>query len=475
MSKNRPYLFHEQTQSLCHLCYEDSKIIKVVSAKIIIEEGQVLLLKNCPIHGYSRALLEEDSKYFLDEHLYNKPSTICETQTESKLGCPFDCGLCTDHEQHTCIALIELTQSCNLQCPVCYAFSGPHAGKDSKSQFLELETVSKMLDFYQSTEGGEAELLQLSGGEPTIHPQILDVLRLAKEKGINYVMINTNGLRIASDEEFVKSLAEFKPGFEIYLQFDTLNPETSKKIRGVDLTAIKAKALENLAKYDIPVTLVTTVVPEVNENEIGAILNFGMNTKNVRGVNLQPMAFFGRVPENQSAEKRITLTGVLAKIEKQTSGMIKVSDFVPLPCDVSRVSFTYLVRNGGGFIPFVRNVEAKNLLPHIKNTFVFYPEEIVKSMALNPFASCCNIMDMVKDFGKLFPKSFYIKSKKDRSQYISENTFRISVASFIDVYNFDMRSVKKDCVHMITPDLKKIPFSTFNMIYREKYYNHDAR
>lgn len=459
MIKNqRDYKLVDCTISLCPFC------LKRVDAKIIEKNNSIYILKNCKKHGSQTNILEEDAEYYLKRGQYDKPGSICKTQTKINKGCPFDCGLCPDHEQHTCIGLIEITNKCDLNCKFCYANSG-------KGEFLDLITIGKMMDLFLDSEFGSAEILQISGGEPTMHPKIIDIIKLARDKKIKYVLLNTNGLKIADDEKFAKELSQFKGGFEIYLQFDSFDDKVLESFRGRKMLALKMKAIENLTKYKIPVTLVSTIKRGVNENEIGKIVKFGLDTKYIRGVNFQPLAYFGRLKENEKTDDRITLTGVINNIEKQTNGMIKKSDFISLPCDVDRVAITYLYRQGKEFIPIVRGINAKEYLPVIRNTFKFSPEDFLKDLTESVFSkegSCCSLLDFLGKLKPIIPAGFFLKSKAEKMEYVSENTFRISISSFVDAYNFDLKSIKKECVHIITPDLKKIPFSAYNMLYRKK-------
>lgn len=427
-----------------------------IPAKIIIKHGSVYLEKNCPNHGVSEELLEEDAKYHLLKKEYDKPGTSSQVQTNHQLGCPFDCGLCPQHNQHTCIGLIEVTRNCDLNCPICFA----NAGTD---KFLSLAEIERMMDFYQASEYGQAEILQLSGGEPTTHPQILDILRLAKLKKFKYIMLNTNGLRIATDEEFVKNLHQFSGGFEVYLQFDGFKGTTHQYFRGSDLTQIKRNAIEQLKKYEIPMTLVCTLENGINDSEIGEIITFGIKNKFIRGVNIQPTAYFGRLNRTKSKE-RLTISGILKRIEDQTKRMIHATDFVPLPCNVERVATTYLLKTDEGFIPITRNADIKKYLSLINNTFAFKVEDLLNNVkeSFGNLNQLCQCMSFLKDFQKIVPKRFDIKAKD-----AIENTFRISITSFVDAYNFDIKSMQKECVHMITPDLKRIPFSAYNMIHRK--------
>ena len=457
LSQQKNYQFIESTISLCPKC------LKRVDAKIVLRDEKIFLLKYCHEHGEQEEILEEDATYYLKRLLYTKPGSVSKIQTVRKLNCPYDCGLCPEHEQHSCIGLIEVTNNCDLKCPLCYANSGT-------GEHLALEKIDKMLDFFIDSEFGNAEILQISGGEPTSHPQIIEIIKLAKSKSIKYIMLNTNGLRLADDDEFVKELSQFTGGFEIYLQFDGLSDGIYRQLRGRNLVEIKQQAINNLIKYKIPITLVSTIERGVNNQELGKIIEFGMNTKYIRGINFQPVALFGRFGDVNS-KNRITITGIISDIAKQTKGLIKKEDFIQLPCNVDRVAFTYFYRTGEEFIPLTRSLDAKKYLPFIRNTFKFDPEDFLKDLTKNAFGSvgaCCNYLGFLKDIKKIVPKNYFSKSESEKIEYVSTNTFRISITSFVDAYNFDIKSMKKECVHIITPELKKIPFSAYNILYRNK-------
>lgn len=455
-SNQKDYMFIEGTTSLCSQC------LKRVDAKIIKKNDKIFLLKYCFQHGEQEEILEENAEYYLGRMQYTKPGSVSKIQTERKNNCPFDCGLCPEHEQHSCIGLIEITNNCDLKCPTCYANSGD-------GSFLSLEKINNMLDFFLDSEFGNAEILQISGGEPTTHPQIIEIIELAREKNIKYVMLNTNGLRIASDEEFVKKLSQFVGNFEIYLQFDGFDEKTHSHLRGKNLSEIKRKAIKNLTKYKIPITLVSTIERGINDREIGKIVEYGINTKYIRGINFQPVAFFGRL-KKVDTKNRITVTGIIDSIDKQTKGMVRKDDFFPLPCNVDRVAITYLYRIKDDFVPLTRNLNVKDYLPVIRNTFKFDAEDFLKDLTKKAFCSsenCCDYLGLLKNFTRFVPKSYFLKSEEEKIEYVSTNTFRISVTSFVDAYNFDMKSMKKECVHIITPDLKKVPFSSYNMLHRK--------
>ncbi len=220
---------------MCPECRE------VVDAKVLIRDRAVYLRKYCPKHGWHDALASSDADWYLNSMKFNKPGSIpYDFATKVEEGCPNDCGLCPEHQQHTCIGIIEITGRCNLNCPTCFTDAGH--GSD-----LSLPQVEAILDRLIIMEH-EPEIVQISGGEPTIHPQILDILEAAKSRNIRHIMLNTNGIRLAQDPDFVHRLAYYEP--TIYLQFDGLTAHTYDTLRGCDLLAMKIKALSPPCKYD---------------------------------------------------------------------------------------------------------------------------------------------------------------------------------------------------------------------------------
>ena len=446
----KPYDFLESTTSLCPEC------LRTVPGKIVARDGRVYVRKHCPTHGQQEELLEDNAGYFIRRNEFSRPGSACAVQTSTVNGCPFDCGLCPDHEQHTCIGLIEVNTACDMRCPTCYAESGGPGE-------LALPTIQGMIDFYIASEFGNAEILQISGGEPTLHPRILDILEYARSTTLAYVMLNTNGLRLATDEPFVKELARLVGNFEVYLQFDGLDGRVSERLRGRNYVPDKLRAVRMLEKHNVPTTLVMTVQAGANDGEIGDVIAFAMRHRNIRGVSFQPVAYFGRRPEAAPPPNRATLTGVLRKIEDQTAGLLTVADFAPLPCHVDRVAVSFLYRKQGTYVPVTRGIDLRQCLPFIRNTFAFRAEEFLA--AKNAAAPCCGMLGG-------FSPSFLFKSKAERVQYINDNLFRLNVVSFLDAYNFDLKAMQKECVHVITPDCHKIPFSAYNMLHRSKYASH---
>ncbi|MBA3049646.1 radical SAM protein, partial [Brevundimonas sp.] len=318
--KVAPYLFHGQTTSLCEVCYG------LVPAKILIEDDKVFYQKRCRDHGVQKTLIADDVAYWKAQKDWLKPGDRpFAPQTRTDHGCPWDCGLCPDHEQHSCLAIIEVNEACNLSCPVCFADSS--VKREGHRPLAEIEA---MLDVLVASEG-EPDLVQLSGGEPTIHPQFFDILDAARRRPIRHLMINTNGLRIAREPGFAERLAEYAPAFEVYLQFDSLKREALMDLRGADLRAIRVEALEGLERVGLSTTLVVTLKKGVNDDEIADIVRFALTWRCVRGVTFQPIQDAGRNDGFDPKKHRIVLTEVRRRIAE--AGVFALEDLIPLPCN----------------------------------------------------------------------------------------------------------------------------------------------
>ncbi len=262
---DRPYLYAEHTLSLCPHC------LRKVEAKIIFQDGRVYMDKHCRTHGHSRVLISTDIPYYKLSRSTLKPGQLpAHFNTQTHFGCPYDCGLCPDHEQHSCLTLLEVTDACNLQCPVCYADSSPR-----RQTHRSLAQIEFMLDAIVRNEA-EPDIVQISGGEPTLHPDFFAILDAAKRRPIKHLMLNTNGLRIAQEPDFVRRLASYQPNFEIYLQFDSLRAAPIKALRGADLLDTRRRALENLNAHNLSTTLVVTLKKGLNDDEIGPIIDYAL-------------------------------------------------------------------------------------------------------------------------------------------------------------------------------------------------------
>lgn len=446
-------IFYGQTTSLCETC------LALVPAKIVFEGGCVYYHKKCKAHGEQKTLVSTDIAYFKKcKDYFKAPDLPLETQTETERGCPYDCGLCPDHEQHTCLALIEVNQRCNLTCPVCFAESSP-----AKEKFLSRETFERMLNRLVASEG-EPDLLQISGGEPTLHPEIIPFLRLAKTKPIRHLMLNTNGIRIAQDEAFVRELASLGPGFEVYLQFDSLEEAALKSIRGADLRSIREKALANLEKHRVSTTLVVVVKKGVNDHELGRIVEHALTWKCVRGVTFQPIQDAGRNEAFDDKANRIVLSEVRGKLLEQTK-LFRPEDLIPLPCNPETIAIAYGLRDGASFLPVTSWFSETDLLKEGPNTITYekFPELKRRVFELMSLATAeHNSEAKLKELLCCLPQ-FEVPSDMGY-----DRVFRVVILQFLDKYNFCIAQVKRSCVHFVTEKEKIIPFDTYNLFYRGK-------
>ena len=445
----------ETTRSVCPRC------LKIVDAQILLSDGQVIMRKECSDHGQFEVLLSSDAEMYVNSLPFNKPGTIpLGFSTKVGKGCPHDCGLCPDHVQHTCLGLIEVTSHCNLNCPVCFADSQP-------GYSLSMAQVERMLDRFIQLEG-EPEVVQFSGGEPTIHPEILNMLRLAKDKGIKVVMLNTNGIRIAQDDAFLAGLADVDP--TVYLQFDGFSSATYETIRGRDdLLPTKLKALDRLAQADMDVVLVPTIEKTTNHHEIGEIVKFGIEHPAVRGIAFQPMMFAGRY-DGADPLNRETIADVIHGIAEQTDGMFVESDFIPVPCcHPSCRTATYALVQNGKVTPLPRVVEVDKYLDYITNRVL--PDlspELLK--ALEGLWSASSVPGSAPMVLRFLCAACTLPFRKAPA-HIKKHAFMIAIQDFGDAYTMDLNVLRKCCIGEIIPDGRIIPFCAYNSLgYREQVH-----
>ncbi len=470
MTLHRNYTFLGTTQSLCPEC------LALVPAKIIDRGGRVYFRKTCPTHGVREDFVCSDRKWYDQMEFALPAKTPAKFGIEPDKGCPFDCGLCTEHEQHTCVGVLEITSSCNLTCPMCYAGSSP-GGKH-----LSLADCKRQIDRLVEVEG-RAEVCQLSGGEPTIHPQLPQIVEYALSREIDYVMINTNGIRFAKDPALVDLVARHKERMEIYFQFDGMHDDVYRALRGEPLLEIKLAALDALQAADIHVTLVATLQGGVNDEQMGPLVEFGLSRSNITGISFQPATYSGRHVLPEQLERRITYPDVIAGVARQTRGLFAESDFLPLPCahpNCHQIAIAY--RQGSTAVPVTRFIDAKANLDLLANGISFTRKKsrdlIMQYLGRQ---ACCSggcgeevqgskFEVQGSELPLLSPSStpaneFF--SKVLAQELGAENLFRITITSFLDAYNFDVRRLMKCCTHHVLPSGHVIPFCAYNVLYRD--------
>ncbi len=452
--KNRPYQFYDTTGAVCSTC------LRQIEAKVVIEAERVLLDKWCPVHGMERVLLADDPEWYRlgREVFVKRPEMPEKFSTQMEFGCPYDCGLCPDHMQHSCLTVLEVTDHCNLRCPTCYAASGPE-----RTTHRPLTTVIAMLDAAVRNEG-EADVVQISGGEPTLHPDFFAILDAARARSIRHLMVNSNGLRIAQDQDFVTRLAEYKKGFEIYLQFDSLQREPLLDLRGADLRSVHSKALDNLNAAGISTTLVMTVKRGVNDGEIGAVLDYARQQPCVRGVTLQPVQEAGRCDHFDSRQHRLTVSELRRKIAEQFP-TLTLRDIVPVPCNPDTLAMAYAIRQGPELVPLTRYLDYQTLVEGGGNTIAFERDPQLRDKVFSLLSTGHSPESQANCLSDLL---CCLPQVAAPSHLGYQDVFRVLIVQFMDAHNLDLRALKKSCVHMVQPDGRMIPFESYNLLYRDE-------
>ncbi|MFX1484878.1 MAG: radical SAM protein [Promethearchaeota archaeon] len=432
-------------KSLCPICG------RLVENSETVEGENVYLDKTCPEHGPTRTLASSDAEYWKEALKYNRPGTsplVWSSQIDK--GCPDDCGICPAHKQHTCVGVMEITGQCNLNCNICFADapSGSH---------VPFDQISRMIDAYVSCEA-EPELLQLSGGEPTLHPDILEIVGYAKNLGIQDVAVSTNGLRLL-EEDFAVELAKTDP--VIYLQFDTFDPKVSQFIRGRDLVNEKKRAVEVCNELGMTTVIVPTLIKGINDHEIGKLIHYALAQKKVFGVNFQPVALTGRVGSPEIAS--ISIPRVLDAIEIQTNGVLEKSDFRPIPCPHPHcTAISYVLVDDHEVTPLTDIVNVDEYLDYARDRTLVKEAVLMDEAFKNLFSTRAvpgtesNLEAFCDACGMTIP------------EVIGKSVKIVSVHAFMDRQTYQLERAQKCCIHIIQPNGKMIPFCNYNMFRRHQ-------
>lgn len=460
----RPYTFFKMTMSTCPEC------LKIIQAQVVFQDGKVYFLKFCSEHGSSKALVSEDAEYYQRAFSFIRPGSIPKHfSTEVKAGCPTDCGLCPSHQQHTCLPIVEITDHCNLECPICIV-------NNQYSNHMSLPDFQNIIDLLLKAEG-TLETITLSGGEPTSHPQFLEMVDMATRPEIGRVSVVTNGIRLARSHEFCEELK--KRNVYVILQFDGFDDEVQKQIRGVPLMDIKWKALEHLAELQISTQIAFVPARNINEKQLGDAVRLMLSRDHILSLLIQPFARTGHgggvFPTDPM--NRLTIPGVIHAIDEQTNGMVAREDFIPLPCSHPLcVSLTYLLKmDDGSYLPFPRFVDLKKHLDLFQQTATLEPNQQTENALQEAITDLWSASGEIPDSEKIIKAlrrallEMFPSRKVSRQELIrlaERQAKTIFIHHYMDRHDFDLERLMKCCHHYPQIDGRIIPACGFNMFYR---------
>ncbi len=484
----------KETSSLCPECK------KLITARIFAENGKVMIEKTCNEHGYFKDVYWSDVELYLKAEKFAYDGfCVSNPKIKARKECPYECGLCDLHLSHTVLANIDLTNRCNLACPICFA-SAATAGYVYEPSY---EQVVKMLKLLRNNKPVPCPSVQFAGGEPTLHPQFFDIIASAKDLGFSQIQVATNGLKLV-ELSFCQKMKDSGMS-TVYLQFDGFREDIYAKVRGRKLLDIKLKAVENCRRTKpnpLSTVLVPTIVRNVNDDQVGEILRFAIkNSDVIRGVNYQPVSFAGRIDQKERESQRFTLPDLVDRLVKQTD-FLKKEDFYPVPV-VAPVSELISILAGEPKIAFTAH-------PHCGLATFLYVENgkatpITRFVDVEGlFAKMLQISNKIERVGFIVRAVGKLKSKQARQKSIEKNfkkyfgefiyedklpktlnvtellsdlfseqskeslgrftwkTLMVGGMHFQDDYNYDIERVKRCVIHYATPDDKIIPFCAYN-------------
>lgn len=475
-----------KTTSLCPECK------RPIEALVYSEDGAVWMKKECPEHGeFKEKYWESVEMYDRErEHASRGIRTLNPNVDHSGANCPFDCGLCQRHKSHTALANIVATNRCDLSCWYCFFYA-----KEGQPIYEpSLDQVRAMVRNLRLEKPVRCNAVQITGGEPTLREDLVDMVKVCKEEGVGHVQVNTDGINYAFKPDLVRELREAGTN-TTYMSFDGVTPKSNPKNHWE-----APYALENCRACGMGIVLVPTVIKGINDQELGDILNFGLtHNDTVRGVNFQPVSLVGRMPPEQREKQRITIPKVIEEIERQSNGVVAKEDFFSVPSMGPFTDFieamtgkpryrlsthfacgmaTYLVKGDDNKVtPITQFVDVEGLLEYL--TEKAEEKNTGKSKYWVGLKVAAKIGSFVDD--SKTPKGFNLKKmligpligkKNYRSlAKLHHNSLFVGMMHFQDPYNYDVERVERCCIHYCMPDGRIVPFCAFNVlpeIYRDK-------
>jgi len=474
--------FESYSASICPEC------LRKVSMRIYEEDGIIYLEKTCPEHGKFEDIYWGDAELFkwFYENWYNARYTgtgLENPHTKIVKGCPFDCGLCPQHRTATVLGIIDVTNRCNMACPICFAY----AGATNYVYEPSYEQIVNMIALFRGNKPWACNALQFSGGEPTLRNDLPDLIKEAKKAGITHIEVNTNGLRLAEDIEYFRKLRNAGMG-TLYLQFDGLREEIYKKLRArPNLVPIKEKVIENAREIGLnSIVLVVTLAKGVNDNHLGDIVQYAVENHDVvRCINIQPISMAGRAKKDKLRKLRITIPDAIKLIEEQTKGAVIRWDWRPVnwPLPVSKGMETIKNRaypeftmhpmcGAATFLVVDRDGTYKPITKYVdidKFSEIFWDIHYsgIKGKKIRAKMKLLKLLPMVKsELVRGLLKNVITKGSYEALGQLMRRLVMIGIMHFQDVWNLDIDRVQKCAIHYATPDGEIKSFCTYNSIHR---------
>ena len=456
----KEYSYYKMTRGMCSSCRD------IVDARIFEKEGKIFQENICTACGNTATLVADDSRWYFDH--VNFPIKLQPPrgpQTKPARGCPYDCGLCTWHENGPNLPVFSITNACNLRCPICFTYN-----RQDRQYFMSREEMRKTLDFLLANKP-QYDLINITGGEPTLHPDLISLLRMAKNERIGRITLNSNGIRLAWDEDLVRQLSEL--GVYVILSFDTLDPEISMKIHGMDLVDLKLKALEVLTRHNIGVTLLNVMIKGVNDHEIFDIISLSSRYASIRSITVQTMTFTGQGGTTFSPHDRLTLDMAAKIIQDRSDGMIDTSNFFPLPSNHPLCySIAYFFKRPHRLQSFTDILPKEELISLIGNNYIMHPDDrfhdAFKEAVTRKWVDDTNhdLLQFLKHLLKrMYPAGHDIQPF-ERQKIAEESILTIYIHAHMDEENFDLSRIVC-CTDLVPVDGERfIPACAYNLFYR---------
>jgi hypothetical protein len=479
----------KKTKSICPVCHN------LIDAVIFDNDNKTYIEKNCEDHGTFRDVYWGDTEqYYRFEKYLHDGNGIANHFISDKRGCPHDCGICDVHKTNTILANIDITNRCNLRCPICFA----NAAASGYLYEPTVEQIHEMMTVLRNQEPVKCTAIQFTGGEPTMRLDLFHLIRMAKEMGFKHIQLATNGLKLSESVNYCYLLRE--SGLKtVYLQFDSVNPESYLETRGFNALPIKLKAIQNCREAKMPIDIVPTVIKGINDHELGDMVRFvADNIDIIKGINFQPVSFKGRIDSDKREQQRITIPDVLNNIDKQTNGAIISEDFYPVSFIVPLTNFANAITGfenvefsihphcGAGAHVYVDNEKKMTPLARfvdVEGLHEYFDEVALEIEGVRYFKTIARwrgikkllrgIRQHVDDSNAPkdidFPKNFinlFVDRSGNAIKVFHKKMMFIGIMHFQDLYNMDIERIQRCGIHYVVPDGRVIPFCTYNSLYR---------